>query len=640
MVLRGREAVPGVWLKTSRYGHYMRFLIKRFHEGSSTMADNGANAPLRQQPGEDETFRDQLRMMSTAFMNSPVRGRIAWLAIAISLLIVGSAFAQVLLNRWSQPFYDAISRRDLPEFFHQLLVFAAIATGLLVLNVSQTWVNRLLRLKLREGLTLDLIKEWMVPGRAFKLAHAGVIGVNPDQRMQQDADHLTDLSSGLGVGLLQSTILLFSFVGVLWSLSSGFTFHFHGHSLTIPGYMVWAAIIYAGSASWLSWLVGRPLIQLNAERYQRESELRFSMMRVNEDVDAISLARGEADERRRLEIDLTEVLRALRRIFVAQIHLLWVTDAYGWVTMVAPIIIAAPVYFSGDLTFGGLMMAVGAFNQVHSSLRWFINNISSIADWRATLLRVADFRSAIVKTDVLHGQEERITLTRSGDGHVVFDNLQVSSPRGCIKLAEAHTTIAPGERVIMIGDPGVGKTLFFRAIAGLWPWGAGRIEMPPSEEIAFVPRTPYFPPGTLRSVLSYPLGETSFTAEELGAALDRMGLARLKTSLDRVARWDRELSDEEQRLLAFARLSLHKPRFIIIDEALDMMETEERERVLAMLSGDLAGSAIINIGRGERNGHFFTRKLHLVKDVKGHVLRPMRLKHTDPGTPALADAAP
>ncbi|HVW55633.1 MAG TPA: ABC transporter ATP-binding protein/permease [Rhizobiaceae bacterium] len=602
------------------------------------MADNGANASGKQHPNEDGNLWDQLRMMRAAFMHSPVRGKIFLLGGTIFLLIVATSLAQILLNRWNQPFYDAVARRDLADFFHQLLVFAAIAVALLVLNIGQTWFNWLLRLKLREGLTLDLIEQWMVPGRAFKLAHAGVIGVNPDQRMQQDADHLTDLSSSLGVGLLQSTILLFSFVGVLWSLSAGFTFQFHGRSFAIPGYMVWAAIIYAGSASWLSWLVGRPLIRLNAERYQRESELRFSMMRVNEDVDAISLARGEADERRRLELDLTDVLQALRRIFVGQVHLLWVTDSYGWVTVVAPIIIAAPVYFSGDLTFGGLMMAVGAFNQVHSSLRWFINNINAIADWRATLLRVADFRSAIVKTDVLHGNEKRIEFAPSEEDRITFENLRVSSPGGCIKLADTHVVVAPGEKVIMIGDPGVGKTLFFRAIAGLWPWGSGRIEMPASDKIAFVPRTPYFPPGTLRSVLCYPRGETSFNDEALVAALDRIGLKRLKTSLDRVARWDRELSDGDQRLLAFARLYLHKPRFVIIDEALDMMETGERDRVLALLSGDLSDSAVINIGRGERNGHFFTRKLHLVKDVEGRALRPVRLKHAGPEAPTLAEA--
>lgn len=230
-------------------------------------------------------------------------------------------------------------------------------------------------------------------------------------------------------------------------------------------------------------------------------------------------------------------------------------------------------------------------------------------------------------------------MTHSQDDHIVFDRLRVSSPRGCIKLADERVSVEPGERVIMIGDPGVGKTLFFRAIAGLWPWGDGQIEMPPSDEIAFVPRTPYFPPGTLRSVLSYPREETSFKEEELLEALDKLGLVRLKRSLDRVARWDRELSDEEQRLLAFARLYLHKPRFIIIDEALDMMETGERERVLSMLSSELARSTVVNIGRGDRNGAFFTRKVHLVKDTQGHALRTVRLKHTDPGTPAPAGAA-
>ncbi|TIV05977.1 MAG: ABC transporter ATP-binding protein/permease, partial [Mesorhizobium sp.] len=229
------------------------------------------------------------------------------------------------------PFYDALARRDMQGFLHQLLVFAAIAGGLVVLNVGQTWLDQRIRLKLREALTLDLIGEWMRPARAFRLANAGAIGVNPDQRLQQDAGHLSDLSTGLGIGLLQSLILLVSFVGVLWSLSSGFVFHIGGYSLAIPGYMVWAAILYAGTASWLSWLVGRPLIRFNSDRYTREAELRSSVVRVNENVDAIALAHGEADSRRRLELDLGTVLGAMRRIYSAQINLSWVTDTYGWI---------------------------------------------------------------------------------------------------------------------------------------------------------------------------------------------------------------------------------------------------------------------------------------------------------------------
>src|SRR5690606_25986275 len=150
----------------------------------------------------------------------------------------------------------------------------------------------------------------------------------------------------------------------------------------------------------------------------------------------------------------------------------------GWITVVAPILVASPVYFAGDISFGGLMMAVGAFNQVHSSLRWFINNIGGIADWRATLMRVADFRLALVETDVLHGTEKRIE-TADTDGDVMtFDALEVKSAAGCTRLAEPHVEIAAGERVLFTGDPGAGKTLFFRAIAGLWPWGGGRIGLP------------------------------------------------------------------------------------------------------------------------------------------------------------------
>ena len=374
----------------------------------------------------EEDFLVQLSMMRRAFMASPLRNVLLWLCAGILAVIVATAFGQILLNRWNQPFYDSLERRDLQAFFHQLLIFAEIAGGLLVLNVAQSWLNQMLHLKLREGLTRDLITEWMRPRRAFRLANAGAIGVNPDQRLHEDARHLADLSADLGIELVQASILLVSFVGVLWALSSGFVFHVGGRDLAIPGYMVWAAVIYAGTASVLSWLAGRPLIRLNSERYAREAELRFSLMRVNEHVDAISLAAGEADERRRLDLDLATVLQAVRRIIVASVRLTWVTAGYGWMTVVAPIVIASPVYFAGDLTFGGLMMAVGAFNQVHASLRWFVSNIGSIADWRATLLRVASFRSALLKVDDLHDVEKQIEFADAEAGHLTFDNIEVA----------------------------------------------------------------------------------------------------------------------------------------------------------------------------------------------------------------------
>lgn len=581
--------------------------------------ENGAAA-------EPSSLREQISAVRQALAASPVRKTLYWAAGGIFAVILATSFGQILLNRWNQPFYDAIQRRDLQGFLHQLIVFAMIAGGLLLLNIAQQWLNQRLRLRLRETLTLDLIDQWMRPNRAFRLTHAGVIGVNPDQRMQQDAGHLSDLTTDLGVGLLQACILLASFVGVLWTLSSGFAFHIGDRTIAIPGYMVWAAFLYAGLASLISWLVGRPLIQLNSDRYAREAELRHSMVRVNEHIDAIALARGEQDEKRRLETDLGAVLTAMLRIYGAQINLGWVTDTYGWITVVAPILVASPVYFAGDLSFGGLMMAVGAFNQVHSSLRWFVNNIGGIADWRATLMRVADFRMALTETDRLYGDEERIEIAENKDDALTFDGLEIVAPTGCIRLNEPKARIEAGERVLITGDPGSGKTLLFRTVAGLWPWGKGRIGLPAGEAPMFISRTPYFSPGTLREVLNRSGSPGKIDDAAMKAALAAVGLDRLAGSLDHGARWEHELSDDEQRLLAFARLVLHKPAWVVIDEALDTFDGTQTKQILAAIDKNLPKSTVVNIGRSQRNYDFFPRTLDIVRDTAGPALKPPQLR--------------
>lgn len=585
---------------------------------------NGKNTRPANPPGlDDPGLWAQLMTMRQIYLASPVFRTLFCLAVGSFFVVVATALGQIVLNRWYKPFYDAIERRDTGAFFHQLTIFAGIAGVLLLFNVSQQWLNQMFRLKLREGLTRDLIAEWMRPRRAFRLANAGAIGVNPDQRMQEDAGHLADLTTDLAFGLLQSTILLFSFVGVLWALSDGFIFHVGGRSIDIPGYMVWAAIIYAGSASCLSWLVGRPLINLNGERYNREAALRFTMMRVNEHIDSITLAGGEPSERQRLENDLGSVLMAMRNIFRAQINLAWVVDSYGWVTVVAPILVAAPVYFAGQISFGGLMMAVGAFNQVHTSLRWFIANIGAITDWRATLQRITAFRSALIGTDALNDAEGRIEFAMNDSNRLTIDGLEVVSPSGHTRLEEPRVEIMPGERIVISGDPGTGKTLLFRALAGLWPWGSGRVGLPKDEPVTFLPRTPYLPPGKLRDVLSYPQADI-FDDAQLTDALSRVDLQRLVSQLDTEARWDRELSDEDERLLAFARLSLHRPRWVFIDEVLESMEPPAQRRALSILQKDLHGTTIVSIGRPLPDHSLFTRGLQLVRFAKPSKHHPAR----------------
>jgi putative ATP-binding cassette transporter len=556
----------------------------------------------------------QLAMMTRALWAAPVRNTLFLLSGALFLVIAVTAFGQIRLNNWNQPFYDALSRRDFAQFVVQLGVFGLIAGALLVLNVAQRWLGETLKLRLRQGLGRDLIRNWMQPGRAFRLAAAGPMGVNPDQRMHEDARHLTELSAELGIGLLQSSILLVTFVKVLWSLSNDFVFHLGGRHIAVPGYMVWAAIVYSGSASLLSYWVGRSLIDRNAQRYAREADMRFSLVRVNEHIDAIALSAGEADEERRIEIDLAAVLAASGRLVTGLTNLTWITAGYGWFTLVAPILVAAPLYFAGNISFGGLMMASGAFIQVQSSLRWFVDNFSTIADWRATLLRVASFRRAVIDTDILHDVESRIAVVAGDPGKIGIDELEIASPAGATMLEEKKVEIKAGERVLIVGESGTGKTLLFRALAGLWPWGAGRVTRPRGEEILYMPRTPYLPPGTLREVLAYPSETQAFEAAAYAHALVRLKLERLVPLLDVSRRWDHELSEDEQQTLAFARVVLHAPPWVLIDEVLDSLDEDARRCVLDLFVGDLPNIGVIHIGRANAHDHLFSRVLHLVKD--------------------------
>src|ERR1700716_2743114 len=517
----------------------------------------------------------QLGMMTRALWAAPVRNTLFLLSGALFLVIAVSAFGQIRLNNWNQPFYDALSRRDFEQFLMQLGVFGLIAGALLMLNVAQRWLGETLKLRLREGLGRDLIQNWMQPCRAFRLANAGPMGVNPDQRMHEDARHLTELSADLGIGLLQSSILLVTFVKVLWSLSNDFIFHLGERHFAVPGYMVWAAILYSGSASLLSYWVGRSLVERNAERYAREADLRFSLVRVNEHVDDISLAEGEADEKRRIELHLGNVLAATRRIVRGHARLTWVTAGFGWVTLVAPILVAAPLYFSGKVSFGGLMMAAGAFTQAQSSLRWFVDNFSTIADWRATLHRVASFRYALTTTEDLHEFESRITYVEGEAGTITIDDLDLVSPAGSDMLKERKVVVKAGERVLIVGAPGTGKTLLFRARAGLWPWGAGTVTRPKDEMMLYLPRgTPYLPRGTLKEVLAYPLEVERFSDSAFTHAIGRLGLERLVPLLGETRRWDRELSQDEQLGLAFARIVLQTPPWLLIDDMLGSLDDQ------------------------------------------------------------------
>jgi putative ATP-binding cassette transporter len=560
------------------------------------------------------SFARQIALVSRTIFGSPAGKALPVLMAALVAVVAATAYGQIRLNGWNKPFYDALSRRDLRDFLFQLGVFFVIAGFLLVLNVVQRWLVETLELKLRQGLVLGLLQDWMLPRQAFWLANAGSIGVNPDQRIHEDARKLCELSADLSVGLLQASILFFSFAGILWGLSNDFIFRIADRDYTVPGCMVWAAILYASAGSLLSYWVGRSLIGRNAQRYAREADLRFALVRVNEHVDDISLAEGEADEKRRIELNLDNVLAATHRIVRGHANLEWVTAGFGWITIVAPILVASPLYFSGKVSFGGLMMAAEAFRQAQSSLRWFIDNFSTIADWSATLLRVANFRHALTSAHEPRGFESRITYTEGEPGTISIEDLEIVSAANADRLTETKVVVRAGERVLVLGAPGTGKTQLFRALAGLWPWGSGHISRPPSEQIFYLPRgTPYMPRGTLREVLAYPLKAESFDETAFKRVLYRLGLERLAPLLDATHRWDRELNQDEQLCLSVARMLLQQPPWILIDGTFGSLDDEVLDVVADVFTNELQRSGVIHIGGSAQARPLFTRVLHLVK---------------------------
>jgi putative ATP-binding cassette transporter len=558
----------------------------------------------------------QARMIVGAIITSPLGKRVIVLAAALVVAILITSYGQVILNDWNQPFYDAITRRDLNEFLYQLGVYFAIVACLLVLDVSQRWITETFKFRLREGLTRDLLKLWMAPRRAFWLATSGnQLGVNPDQRISEDAEKLCNISADLSIGLFRASVLLVSFSGVLWTVSDDFTFRVGGTDYAVPGFMLWAAIAYALVGSLLSYLVGRNLISRNADRYAREADLRFSLVRISEHVDGIALAAGEADERRRVEMHVSNVMLAMRRLVRGLTNLTWVTAGFGWISGIAPILIAAPLYFTGKTSFGGMMLAAAAFTQAQGSLRWFVDNFGAIADWRATLLRVANFRSALLATEHEDEVGSRIEYVDGAPGTMAFDNLVVDSPVGREGFREQHVVIRAGEHVLICGTPGEGKTPLFRALSGLWPWGSGRISRPRDASFMYVPRgTPYLPRGTLREVLAYPQLTDRFADAAYGQALERTGLGRYAASLDATLRWDRELREDDQMALALARVVLHEPDWVVFDDTFSSMEDETLDRVIELFKRDLKKTTIIHIGRStQAHLPLFARVLHLTR---------------------------
>jgi len=590
---------------------------------SRGLAEGGRAKPgmLRAGFSENTRFFHQLRILAGAFWQSHTRNSLIATSFGILLLIIMIAHGQLAILDWTKNFWNAIDRKDLSEFIYQLGVFFVIAGILLVFNVMQTFLNQYLKLKLREGLTDDLIDQWMRPKRAFRLTMAGEIGVNPDQRLHEDARHLAESTADLGVNLLQATIILITFIPSLWATSTGFVFNFAGYSFPLPGYMVWAVILYVSSASLLTWYVGRDLVKINATRYAREADLRASLMRTNRSIQIISPMQGEKVEFEYIGHRVQRVLDAIWEIVVATTKLTGITAGYGWVSNVAPYIIAAPIYFGGGIDLGGMQAAVQAFNQTNTSLRWFVDNYGALADWRATMLRIASFRQAILGMDnadcaqstrkkhsAFIADETELIGEQRISGYFGFDKLVIFTPTGHIVPSTSTLKLTEHQKLLLYCPQDVDKTIVFQALTGFWPWGQGMINRP--DDIVYLPEMIYLPAATLRQILYYPLLDYDFTDDAVYEALSLVGLdGYIKDLDDDAIDWDRRLNDGDRRCLAFARLKLRKPKWIVANQIMDGVDDEIKTRLSHLIGNKMQDSAFIYLSRRDDEMGLFTEKI-------------------------------
>ena len=568
----------------------------------------------RPQPSTaDRSVTSQLLCLVRALLATPRhRLRLGILAVALVVVVCAVAFGQIKLNAWNGSFLDTLEHRTFENLGAEILRFLMIVGGLLILVVGQTWLQETIKVVLREWLIHDLLDKWLAPKRPYLLAHAGEVGANPDQYMQADARQLAELTSTLCFGLLQSSLLLVSFAGVLWILSGEVTFTLdHSTYFTIPGYMLWCALLYSAAGSWLAWVVGRPLIRLNAERYAREAELRTALVRVHESAEAIAFHGGESDERRTLDGSTTEVISLGRQLANGLARLTWITSGYGWLALAVPVLAALPGYMYGNLSLGGLTMVVGAFNQVQQALRWFVDNFPHIADWRATLLRVVRFRDGLLNLDTPADDADRIAVGLHPAEKLAFANLSIQLPDGRAALDRPIVEVDSGERVLIAGCPEAGKSQLLRAIAGMWPAGAGTILLPPADGVMFMPPRPYLPFTTLRAATTYPDQPEGFSDAAVHAALHRVGLERLIPKLAEKERWDKSLTADEQQRLALARLVLHAPAWVFFEDTTPYMTAEHCRLARSIFAKELAAATVIGIGSNPALSGFYTRTIHL-----------------------------
>lgn len=597
------------------------------------MSDASAAAAAAAKPGvaaPDPHQPSIARFLTFAsgFWQGPT-AKTAWLFSAIALgLIFANLAVNVGLNRWHRWFFDALEKKQ----GDQLPLAALVFVGLILLGaafaVLSTKTRMTLQVRWREWMTNRLSERWLSDQRFYRLAITDDKQMNPEFRLAEDVRLATEPVVDFCTGFINAFLSAVTFASILFLVGGSYTISLFGAAIAIPGYLALAALVYAVVVSTLTYTVGNPLVGKVERKNEAEAQFRYELTRVRENAESIALVKGDGDERRRLAATFERTVGRWLEVISQHCRLTWLLNANAFFAPVLPVLLAAPKYLSGQMSLGEVMQVAAAFTAVLGALNWFVDNYIRLAEWSASARRVDELYVALELVSVEDNLSKSgpIVIENSTDQTLNLENVSIVHRDGRVVIADADLTIQPGERVLLGGESGSGKSTLIRAIAGLWPWGEGRIKLPKAAQVAFVPQRPYIPLGRLRDALAYPQSGDTLSTEQAQDALKNAGLGYFLDRLDKEDRWDQILSGGERQRIAFARLLINKPNVIVMDEATAALDVDSEFRLLTLLFKELPESTVISVGHREGLQDLHTRQLTLTRQPTGARLAPGKLQ--------------